>query len=303
MDIIKPDSTIAGALESASAFLSGSGVPEAKAQAGYLLSHALGVKRHELFLESGKKLSPSAAELFEGYIKRRASREPSQYITGITEFRGLPIKVTRDTLIPRPETELLVDEVIRLAPLVTKGRVIVIDLCTGSGCIAAAIAKELRNCVVFATDISREALKIAHENAKLNEVDDRIEFLPGDLFEPLVRFRNRAAIIVSNPPYVAEEDFFKLPPEIKDHEPAKALYGGEDGLHFYREILKDAHKHLLNNGFIILEAGYGQAEKITAIANRHLFPEMEIKKDLSGIDRVVIAKYRECTHHHHGHGH
>ncbi|MBI5643492.1 MAG: peptide chain release factor N(5)-glutamine methyltransferase, partial [Deltaproteobacteria bacterium] len=180
-------------------------VPDARAEAEFLLTHLLACKRHELFLNSRRILSDAEEEVFLGYVERKANREPSQYIVGEAEFFGLGFKVTKDTLIPRPETELLVEEALSASKAFSAdGKLTVIDLCTGSGCVAITVATELPECMVYATDISNGALAIARENAIRNNVDSRVNFLEGDLFGPLEGkgLEGKAQMVLSNPPYV-----------------------------------------------------------------------------------------------------
>lgn len=287
--------TVGAVLKRAYERLDGSGVPDARAESEYLLTHILKCKRHELFMNSGKPLTDEELSLLEEYIKRRIGREPAQYITGEVEFRGLAFKVTRDTLIPRPETELLVEEALHAARASGEGGIKIIDLCTGSGCIAVSVAKELPGCRVYATDISGKALKVARENAVKNGVAGRVGFFEGDLFKPLSssNLYSRINLVLSNPPYVSGADMDKLAPEVKDYEPREALYGGEDGLDFIRSIINGSQEYLLPGGYLIMEIGYGQAQSIKDIALKTGFFEgIEVKKDYSGIERIFKARFK-----------
>lgn len=289
-------STIAQALRWAHSELKASGIEDVRFEAEYLLSSALGCKRHELFLNPGKALSPGEAAAFSDYIARRGRREPAQYIVGHTDFRWLTIKVTRDTLIPRPETEILVEEAVKKAktlPCSAKPGLIAIDLCTGSGCVAVSFSHEVSSSTVYATDISKEALKVAGDNARSCGVEGRIRFCQGDLYSALdgLNLSNCASIIMSNPPYVAQADMNSLQPEVRDYEPRAALLGGAQGLDFYRRIIKDAPRYLTTGGFLLMEIGYGQAKDIKKMFEEYGgFADIEVKKDLSGIERVIIAK-------------
>ena len=186
-------------------------IPEAKIDAEYLLSHILKCKRQELYLNSERQLTNQVINTFKGFIQKRSKREPLQYIISEEEFRGLTFKVTRDVLIPRPETEFLVEEAVKIIERQrAKGKgqkAIIIDLCTGSGCIAVSIAKEIPDSKIYATDISEKALAVAKENAKRHGVEDRITFLQGSFLEPLKdkRLEGRIDIILSNPPYVSKK--------------------------------------------------------------------------------------------------
>lgn len=287
--------TIGKALVQATGRLSNSGIAGARTEAERLLCHVLGCKRHELFIRSNEDLSAGALSEFLDCVRRRALREPLQYIVGKEEFRGLEFKVTRDTLIPRPETELLVEQAVLLAKAADNGcDGIFIDLCTGSGCVAVCLAKEMPSAVVYAADISKGALETARENAEKHGVANRIIFVEGDLFAPLTPFDlyGKVSFIVSNPPYVATTDFEKLQPEIKDYEPAGALLAGQDGLEFYRKIIPGSLDYLKQGGYLIMEVGYGQAKDLIKLIeeNREKFSEMKFIKDHHGIDRVMMAR-------------
>lgn len=273
--------------------LSAAGVCEAVGEAEYLLMHVIGCKRHTLFIEASRMLSEDQEAVFKGFIERRAKREPSQYITGETEFYGFTFKVTKDTLIPRPETELLVDSALQCAlHLAGKRPLTIIDLCTGSGCIAVTMALKLPDSVVYATDISKAALKVAAENASLNGVADRMIFLEGDLFAALDGTPARMAdIIISNPPYISQAELESLDPEVIGHEPKSALYGGTDGLAFYRRIITQAPERLSEGGFLLLEMGFGQSEDIRELMEKEQrYTDITVLKDYSGIERIIKGK-------------
>ena len=216
---------------------------------------------------------------------------PIQYIVGETEFCGLDFIVNEDVLIPRPETELLVESVLTLAK--SNGPdVKILDLCTGSGCVAVSIASALTKdafaCKIVASDISDRALDVARLNASRQGIVDKIEFICSDIF---CGINDRFDIIVSNPPYIAKFEFETLQEEVL-REPRMALDGGEDGLDFYRKIIKSAHDHLKPDGYILFEIGFRQADRIRNIIEAdRIFKVLEIKKDFNGIDRVVIAKW------------
>lgn len=269
------------------------GVSEAGGEAEYLLMHVIGCKRHTLFIEASRMLSEDQEAVFKGFIERRAKREPSQYITGETEFYGFTFKVTKDTLIPRPETELLVDEALRCAiHHAGKKPLAIIDLCTGSGCIAVTMALKLPDSVVYATDMSKAALKVAAENASLNGVADRMIFLEGDLFAALDGTPARMAdIILSNPPYISQAELEGLAPEVIGYEPKSALYGGPDGLAFYRRIITEAPRRLSDGGFLLLEMGFGQSEDIRELMEKEQrYTDITVLKDYSGIERIIKGK-------------
>jgi release factor glutamine methyltransferase len=225
-------------------------------------------------------LSLSYAELLE----RRRKGEPIQYITGETEFYGLPFLVTPDVLIPRPETEHLVEKVIELASDFAAPRIV--DVGTGSGAIAVALAHKLPHASITATDISLRALALAEENAKSNGAS--IRFLVGDLLAPTEG--ERFEIIVSNPPYVAMSDRDSLDVEVRDYEPALALFAGEDGLEVYRRLIPAAFEALTPGGFLVLEIGYSQSPAITELLTCSGFQQIEFVPDLQGISRVACAR-------------
>lgn len=287
--------TIKGFLKWATATLKSFDVPDAEAEAEYLLRHALKLKRHELFLNGRRPLAKDEEKTLREFIRRRTLREPSQYITGTAHFRGLELKVTSAVLIPRPETELIVDEALRVAslpPLAGKEKLTALDLCTGSGCIAISMCVEMPSAVVFATDISWDALSIASENAGRLNVEGRIVFMQGSLFRALAGLKLKGAvdIILSNPPYVPEAELFGLEPEVKDHEPRNALSAGPDGLAYIREIISVAHEYLRPGGRLIMEIGWGQDGPVMELFEKNgSYRDVNVIKDLSGIERIFSA--------------
>src|SRR3972149_3144061 len=284
--------TTAGeALRAVFAELSGRGVPEARTEAELMFMHVLGARRHELFLDAMRELSKDEEKALEAAVRRRLEREPSQYIFGEACFRGLELKVTRDVLIPRPETELLVEEAVKEAGRL-KGETIIIDRCTGSGCIAVAAAREIPGSRVFAADISAAALDVARENARRAGAADRIRFFQGDLFAPLPdELRGRVNMLLSNPPYVADGEIKTLEPEVKDFEPIAALSGGPDGLAFIRKILFEAPEFLSPGGLLLMEMGYDQAKEARALGEgTGAYESIEIIKDYGKIERILKAR-------------
>lgn len=232
-------------LEQAIQSLAAAGCETPRLDAEVLLAHALGCERHELYTTTTGYLVPCGT--FANYIERRKRREPVAYILGYKEFWSMNIKVTPDVLIPRPETEAVVEKSLQASK---NGYTTILDLGTGSGCIAAALASELPTARFAVSDISKKALEIAKEN--LAFAQNRVTFVQSDLFE---KIEGKFDLIVSNPPYVTAPDWEKLPPEIKNHEPRVALDGGPDGLDFIRRIGQDAHRYLKTNGWLILENG------------------------------------------------
>lgn len=231
-----------------------------------------------------EELAGNKAALYMELLERRGKGEPIQYITGETEFYGLPFRVTRDVLIPRPETEHLVERVIALAAGFRTPRIV--DVGTGSGCIAITLAHRLPQVHITATDISGPALAIAEKNANRNGVD--VRFLEGDLLAPVAG--KQFEFVVSNPPYVPNADRATLSVEVRDFEPAMALFAGDDGLEVYRSLIPAAFDALNPGGFVVLEIGYGQSSAITELLTRSGFEQIELIPDLKGIPRVACAR-------------
>ncbi len=211
---------------------------------------------------------------------------PIQYVIGSAEFCGLDITVDESVLIPRPETELLVDTVCRFIGL-SVCRLNILDLCTGSGCVAIALTKRLSDCTIVASDISNDAIAVARKNALRHDVADRIKFIKSDLFDSL---DDKFDVIVSNPPYIASHEFFELHKEVL-REPRMALDGGVDGLGFYRRIFASAGRFFAKDGQIFTEIGFGQKAHILKIIEDSGFVITEIIKDFNGIDRIIAAKW------------
>lgn len=228
----------------------------------------------------------AAAVTFGAWIKRRREGEPMQYICGETEFYRMLFYVNRDVLIPRPETELLVEKAAQLAPMVRRPRML--DVGTGSGAIAIALAHEWPDAVVTATDLSKAALDVAHRNAERLGFAKKVRFLQGDLLDPVEG--EQFEIVISNPPYVPESDRATLDVEVRDYEPAQALFAGADGLAIYRRLIPAAFDALVPGGFLAIEIGYGQQEAIGALLAGAGFAGIEFVPDLQGIARVAVAQ-------------
>lgn len=280
-------------LNLATEYLSKRGFENSRLIAERLLSRCLNFNRVDLYLNFDRPLSAVDLERFRKMLKRRLQREPLQYILGETEFRSLPFKVNPSVLIPRPETEILVDIVLKKCKEKFQNESIlsILDIGTGSGCIAVSLAKYLENVKITAVDISDSALKIATENAKVNGVENNIQFLKEDFlkFHFVKKLSKKFDVLVSNPPYVSAEDFEKLPKEVKNFEPVFALKDGQDGLTFYRKIAERMHELLNPAGFVALEVGLGQAHKVQNLFLNSDFSNVEIFKDLTGIERVVCC--------------
>ena len=278
-------------------YLQQKGVDSPRLNAEVLLSHLLGIERVELYLDPDRSLNQTGVSDFESLIQRRGQREPLQYLTGKQEFWSLNFKITENVVIPRPETELLVEEAVKIvnkeSSSVPQPRIL--DIGTGCGVISIALAKEIGPARILATDISRSALVIARENAARHRVEDRILFLCGDLFDPLKDDRFSFNLITSNPPYIPSGGFGQLEPEVKDFEPHQALNGGEDGLDFLHRIADQADRFLLPGGWLLLEVGEGQAEKVAGLLKEssHYQTPM-IVNDYSGRPRVVKARKKSA---------
>ena len=268
-------------------YLKNKGVETGRLDAEWLLAAALGVDRLQLYLKYDRPLSSEEREAFKPLLRRRSGREPLQYIIGRTGFRELELKTDPRVLIPRPETEVLVQEVLDWA---SAGAESVWDMGTGAGAVALSLAAEGTWTRVVATDVSPEALSVAADNAERYDLGGHVEFREGSLFEPLEE-GERFDVIVSNPPYIAEGEKGELQPEVRDWEPPEALFAGEDGLDVIRQLVAGAPKHLLSGGLLALECGLGQAEGIAAdVQATGAFGAVRIRADLTGRPRFVTAE-------------
>jgi release factor glutamine methyltransferase len=258
----------------------------ARLDAESLLLYLIQCDRAFLIAHSDEILNAEGAVRYYALIERRLAGEPIQYITGQTEFYGLPFRVDSSVLIPRPETEHLVEKVLSLEGSFPLPRIV--DVGTGSGAIAIALAHKLPSASITAIDLSAQALMVARANAEQNAVTNRIRFLQGDLLAPVAG--ETFHIVVSNPPYVAESDRASLAVEVRDHEPELALFAGTDGLAVYRKLIPQAHSVLVPSGFIALEVGSGQHSAVSALLVASGFTDIEITPDLQGIQRVVTGR-------------
>lgn len=253
-----------------------------------LLAHSLSWSREKVLAYPEKVLNKEEVSRFQELIKALAEGEPLQYLLGKQNFMGLDFVVDKNVLIPRSDTEVLVEEIIKIAP--EKTGLKILDLCTGSGAIAISLAKHLPGAELIATDISPEALQIAQVNSLNNQVNHKITFYQGDLFEPLTQ-DYKFDFVVSNPPYITSQEMQELAPQVK-REPHLALWGGADGLDFYRRITKQAPAYLKPDGFLLLEIGYQQGQEVKQLCEDNGFREVTIIKDWSDNDRVVKAYMR-----------
>lgn len=287
-------------LRAAKVLLEKSGIDNANGEAELIISYCLGIDRVILYKDN-PRITESEDSTIDQLLGRRKKREPLQYILGYTEFHGLKITTGPGVLIPRPETELLVEEALkalRSRNLEGKNGSLcswsMLDLCTGSGCIALALGKNFPGAQIFGTDTSEVALGYAKKNAEINGIKN-VTFLKGNLFEPVETFLSDRRppifdLIISNPPYIESGDIENLQPEIKDWEPAAALDGGEDGLNYYRAIITEARNYLTVNGILFFELGIHQAAAVKHMAEDAGFHDISVRKDYAGLERIFIAR-------------
>ena len=253
-----------------------------------LLSKALGdVDRLYIHLNLHKELTKEQLDSFNKMIQDRLKGRPIAYIVNNREFMGLDFYVEEGVLIPRPDTEPLVEEVIELVK--GKENLKIVDIGTGSGAITVSLAKYIKDCQVYSLDISDKALSIGLKNAISNEVEDKINFIKSNIFSGIEDKGLKLDVIVSNPPYIRRADIETLHTQVKDYEPYIALEGGEDGLNFYRDITRESVKYLKDKGILAFEVGHDQAEDVSEILKHNGYTNIYTKKDLQGIDRVVIG--------------
>jgi len=263
-------------------YLEKAGIASPRLTIELLLAHVLKKKRLQLYLEFERELDEATLEILRRLVKRRVAGEPLQYVTGETEFCGLKLAVDHRVLIPRPETELLVEVVAARKPAT------VVDVGTGSGCIALALAQRLPAAEITATDISPDALAVARVNATRYDFKNSTRFLLGDLLLTLPDSFTVDAI-VSNPPYIASGELAQLPREVKDFEPAQALFAGIDGLEIIRRLVVDAKRFLSPTGFVALEIGAGQRPAVAELFECAGYTVAQVEKDLQGHERVIVA--------------
>ncbi len=274
--------------------LKGHRIENPRLNAELMVVHALGLTREKLYMELQREVDPKEEAMIESLMQRRIQGEPLQYILGHQEFWSIDFNVDPRVLIPRPETELLIEQALLiLSNAFSPGTLRILEIGTGSGAIAISLARELRNAFIVATDISDRALRLAKENAFRVGVQDRIAFVLGDLFNPFHRRGEKGGMemILSNPPYVARSEIESLAEEVKGHEPRGAIDGGEDGLDFYRKIIGQAPCCMNEQGWLLLEIGQGQGTRVVEmIRQRGAFREPEVLRDFSGIERVIKAQ-------------
>ncbi len=282
---------VAEAISFATEALRTAGTPEPARDAKVLLAHSLGKQKTFLIAYPEFELSDEQQTRFRAVIERRADREPLQHILGRQEFYGRDFRVSPDVLIPRPETEAIVE--LAVGFLADRPEPRFLDIGTGSGCIAVSIAAELPAARGVATDISPAALAVARENAYKHGVADRLSFIESDLFGPAVE--GEFDLIASNPPYIPLEEFRGLEPEVREFEPRVALTDEGDGLAIIRKIITTAPHHLKPGGKLLVEIGFGQSESVSAMIDRTIWPEAAFHNDLQDIPRILDAICRKLA--------
>lgn len=258
------------------------GTPNAKVDAFWIFEHVFEVNKTDYLLGRSEQADGEKFSTYQKLIERRAQHEPCQYILGKCNFCGIDLLVNENVLIPRQDTEVLVEEVLNIMPKGAK----VLDMCTGSGAIAIALKTLRSDCQVTGSDISERALEVAKENVKSCGVD--VKLIHGDLFENIDQ-EEEFDLIVSNPPYVTNSEYEELMPEVKEHEPRLALTAGDDGLDIYKRLINEAPKYLRKDGIIAMEIGCTQGEAVAEILKSNGFGKTKVVKDLAGLDRVLIG--------------
>ena len=269
--------------------LNEAGIEESTLDARLLLEAVCGTDRNDLLAHGEQPVMSQAEEKYLNWIRQRAEDIPLQQLTGEQDFMGLTFSVNEHVLIPRQDTEILVEEVLKEL----HDRMRILDMCTGSGCILLSLLHYSNDCEGLGVDLSAEALEVAERNVLKVLTPEKAEhahFLQSDLFE---KVEGKFEIIVSNPPYIASAEVEKLMPEVRDHEPRMALDGTEDGLHFYRRIIKEAGKHLVNSGMLFFEIGYDQGQAVSELMRTGGYREVQVVQDYAGLDRVVLGTYCE----------
>ena len=267
--------------------LQAAGIEEAALDARLLLEAVCGTDRNDLLVHGEQPVAPEAEEKYLNWIRQRAEHIPLQQLTGEQGFMGLTFSVNEHVLIPRQDTEILVEEVLKEL----HDGVRVLDMCTGSGCILLSLLHYSNDCEGLGVDLSAEALEVAGRNVLKVLTPEKAEhahFLQSDLFE---KVEGKFEIIVSNPPYIASAEVEKLMPEVRDHEPRMALDGTEDGLHFYRRIIEEAGKHLVSSGMLFFEIGYDQGQAVSELMRTEGYCDVQVVQDYAGLDRVVFGTY------------
>ena len=263
--------------------LEAAGIDTARLDAWYLLENVCHITRQYFYLHDEEEIRDEERQEYELAIRKRAERVPLQYITGEQEFMGMTFKVNPNVLIPRQDTEILVEEIMRDL----HDGIRILDMCTGSGCILLSLLHYSNDCSGVGVDVSEDALAVARQNAD-RLAEKQAVFIQSDLFE---KVEGSFDLIVSNPPYIRSQEIAGLMPEVREHEPHLALDGKDDGLHFYREIIKGAMLHLKRGGQLFFEIGYDQGEAVQALLAANGYTEIAVVKDYAGLDRVVYGTF------------
>jgi release factor glutamine methyltransferase len=285
--------TIQQAITEGAFRLRASGIDQERRTAGLLLCHITGIDRTHLLTKSEEQIDEHKYNAYLALVERRAAGEPVQYLTGHQEFYGLDFLVTPDVLIPRPETEFLIERVINLVESAKYESPIIVDIGTGSGCIAVTLAVRIPRARLIATDASPAALDVARTNAERHGVGHRLEFLEGDLLAPLAGHALEGAIdvLASNPPYVEQERPELIQREVRNWEPHQALFGGVGGIEFYHRLLAEGLNYLRDGGCLVVEIGYGQLDSIgDAVAASASWKLVDVTRDLQGIPRTLTIE-------------
>lgn len=272
--------TLEEALNKGKEILETAEIADFELDAWYLMEYVCKMDKSQYYMKSREEMEPEKLQEYEVLLRKRAEHIPLQYITGSQEFMGLEFKVNSHVLIPRQDTETLVEEALK----VLEPGMSVLDLCTGSGCVIVSLLKHQEGLIGTASDISKQAILVAKENAKQNQVE--AEFVSSDLFKSIT---GTFDMIISNPPYIPTDVINGLMPEVKNFEPMTALDGKEDGLYFYREIIREAGKFLNSNGYLYFEIGHDQGGRVAAIMEDSGYRNVRVVKDLAGNDRVVMG--------------
>jgi release factor glutamine methyltransferase len=284
--------TVLDLINETGAYFKKKGIDSSRLDAELLLAHCLNCARIQLYIDFERTVTEDELSAFRELVRRRAAREPVAYLTGYRDFWSLKIAVEKGVLIPRPETELLVEESVKILKPFAEGgqQIAILEPGTGSGALSIALALQLKQCSVFATDISSVALSIARRNSEAHECAERVHFIRGDSLTPFKQ-KKLFDLIVSNPPYIPSADIAGLAPDIRDHEPIEALDGGQDGLFFYRQWIPQIAVLLKSNGWAVLEMGAGQSATIAQVfQSTGAFADVQAVKDYAGHERVIRAR-------------
>jgi release factor glutamine methyltransferase len=279
-------------IRESSRFFEQAGIEEPMREAEMLIRHAFDIDSLKIYRDN-PLIGKQEEDTLEEMLRRRAGHEPLQYITGYVDFLGLRIVVGRGVLIPRPETEIMAEEAIKRITH-HASRITVLDLCTGSGCIALSLAKEFPAAYVYGSDISEVVIGYAKKSALINRINN-VRFITGDLFKPFSK-RRPFDIIISNPPYIRTDDIKDLQPEIKEWEPLMAIDGGEDGLRYYRRIIPDACHYLKDRGLLIMEICPDGANSIVEMLKESGYSHLKVLRDYAGMERIVMARQGRLRH-------